>query len=77
MERHNLICSLIGFYIAKKKIQNANDLKIAVDNHLISHNMTPLGSEEGDDQLTQDLLDETIISVLSMGVNREQRRRLS
>jgi len=75
MERDRLICCLVGKYSALDKTIDAQDLRIKIDQHLSQFNMTPLGQEEGDDELMQDLLDETIFSVLaSGGFNRKYRR---
>ena len=74
MERDRLICCLVGKYSALDKTIDANDLRIKIDQHLSQVNMMPLGQEPGDTELMQDLLDETIFSVLSAGVNRKARR---
>jgi len=74
MERDRLICCLVGKYSALDKTIQAEDLRIKIDQHLEQFNMIPLGQEEGDDDLMQDLLDETIFSVLSGGFNRKYRR---
>lgn len=74
MERSRLICCLVGKYSALDNTIKANDLRIKIDQHLEKFNMMPIGQEEGDEELMQDLLDETIFSVLSAGVNRKTRR---
>ena len=74
MERDRLICCLVGKYSALDKTMDANDLRIKVDQHLQQFNMIPLGQESGDEELMQDLLDETIFSCLAKGINRETRR---
>ena len=74
MERDRLICCLVGKYSALDKTINADYLRIKIDQHLSEVNMIPLGQEDGDVELMQDLLDETIFSVLSAGINRKTRR---
>jgi len=74
MERDRLICCLVGKYSALDKTLDAEDLRIKVDQHLQQFNMIPLGQEPGDEELLQDLLDETIFSVMAGGINRNYRR---
>ncbi len=74
MERERFICCLIGKYSALYPNDSADDLRTRVDQHLIECNFTGIGNEEGDVALMQDLLDETIWSVLGQGVNRKMRR---
>lgn len=74
MQRDRLICCLVGKYTALDPSVTANDLRIQIDQHLAECHLTPIGSEEGDTELLQDLLDETMISVLGQGVNRKMRR---
>ena len=74
MERNNLICCLVGWYSAKNPNITADDLRITIDQHLTESQMSTLGTEDGDVQLMQDLLDETIFSVFGRHVNRKQRR---
>lgn len=73
MERDKLICCLVGLYCGQDKHIQVADLKIKIDNHLIACNLVPVTTQE-DADLLQDLLDETIWSVLSKGVNRQMRR---
>lgn len=75
MERDKLICCLVGRFVALEPGISSGDLKIKIDQHLQKCNLTIIGSEEGDVDLLQDLLDETMISVLGAGINRKQRRR--
>jgi len=74
MERDRLICCLVGKYSALDKTIDAQDLRIKVDQHLEHFNMMPLGHEEGDEELMQDLLDETLFACLAKGINRKTRR---
>ena len=75
MQRDRLICCLVGKYSALNKTIDAQDLKTLVDQHLQGCNLLPLGQEKGDEELMQDLLDETIFSILNTGkFNRKTRR---
>lgn len=77
MERERLICCLVGKYSALDNTIDAQDIRIKIDQHLQACNMSTLGMEKGDDELLQDLLDETIFSVLGAGINRKTRRSLT
>lgn len=74
MERDRLICCLVGRFVALEPSISSVDLKIKIDQHLQECNLTSIGTEEGDVELLQDLLDETIFSVLGRGINRKMRR---
>ena len=74
MERDKLICCLVGRFVALQPSISSGDLKIKIDQHLQKCNLTIIGSEEGDVDLLQDLLDETMFSVLGAGINRKTRR---
>ena len=74
MERNYLICCLVGQITTKHPNFSADDLRIAIDQRLTECHLSNLGMEETDNQLLQDLLDETMMSVLLRGVNRKQRR---
>ena len=76
MERDRLICCLVGWYTRDNPSISSTNLKIKLDNHLINSKFTPLGTEPYDVDLLQDLLDETIMSVLGRGFNRKDRRKL-
>lgn len=75
MERDRLICCLVGKIAALDKNITADDLRIRIDQYLQECHFTPLGTETGDTELLQDLLDETMMSVIGLGVNRKMRRR--
>ena len=70
MQRDRVICSLAGRYAALYPDDTAEDLRIRIDQHLVKCQFTGLGSEEGDVELMQDLLDETVIATLGQGINR-------
>lgn len=75
MERSYLICMLVGWFTAKKPDIKADDLRIQIDQSLTDSKLTTLGSEPNDVQLLEELLGETMISVLGKGINRETRRK--
>lgn len=66
---------LIGYEIAKNPGISVKDLKINVDNSLIESKFVPIGSEPNDLQLLDELLGETMMSVMGKGINRESRRK--
>jgi hypothetical protein len=72
VERNNLVCVLIGRFTTIYPNITGEDLRITIDQHLIKCNQLPLSLEENG--LLQSLIDETVISVLGMGVNRKERR---
>lgn len=74
MERNYLICMLIGQNVAANNSINSDDLKIQIDESLAKCCFTPLGTEEGDTQLLDELLGETMMYVIGQGINRKQRR---
>lgn len=76
MERDRLICCLVGKFSALKPNITADDLRIKIDQHLQECNFTSIGTEEGDLELLQDLLDETMMSVMGSGINRKMRREV-
>lgn len=74
LEREKLICMLVGRYTAKNPNIDAVGLRIQIDQHLIECHQPPLGIDDND--LLQELIDETIISVLGQGINRKTRRTI-
>ena len=74
MQRDRLICSLAGWHAGKNPSISAEDLRIKIDNDLISSHFTPLGNEPGDLELIQELLDETVMMILGSQFNRKERR---
>lgn len=63
---------LIGRFTAKNPKIDGQDLRIQIDQHLLTCNLPILGVD--DNELLQQCLDEVIISVLGSGFNRKQRR---
>ena len=74
MERDRLICCLVGKFSALEPNITAEDLRIKIDQHLQECNFTSIGTEDGDLELIQDLLDETMMSIMGAGINRKMRR---
>jgi hypothetical protein len=72
MERNYLICTLIGRFTALDQNISADDLRYKIDEKLLESCMTPIDTK--DVQLLDEVLAETMISVMGRGVNREQRR---
>ena len=77
MQRDRLICCLVGKFTALEPSITADDLRIKIDQHLQECNFTPIGTEDEDLELLQDLLDETMMSVIGSGINRKTRRKHS
>lgn len=73
MERNYLISMLIGKHAALGHL-DSDSLRHQVDLDLLEGKMTPLGQEEGDQTLLDELLAEVMIHVLGRGINRKQRR---
>jgi len=74
IEREKLICCLVGRYSALNPNISGKDLQISIDQHLLKCNMLPLGKDDTD--LLEQLLGETIISILLQGINRKTRRNV-
>lgn len=75
MERSYLICALVGWFSAKHKSLDGNDLKIMIDQRLIESGFTSLGSEKDDDQLLLEMESELLMSLMGAGANRKDRRQ--
>ena len=74
MQRDHLICALVGLH-SKGEIIEINDLKIQIDEHLIECGFTPLGTEDNDTCLLDELSSELMMSLIGRGINRKDRRR--
>jgi len=72
MERNYLICTLIGRFTALNQNISAEDLRYKIDEKLLESCMTPIDTK--DVQLLDEVLAETMISVMGRGINRDQRR---
>ncbi len=75
MERHWLICGLLGWFCAKEQSITSLDLRIKIDQFLENSKFTPLGSEDGDLQLLDEMIAEFTMSVIGRGFNRKDRRK--
>jgi len=75
VERDRLICCLVGKFSALEPNITAEDLRIKIDQHLQECNFTSIGTEDDDLELFDDLLNETMMSVIGSGINRKMRRQ--
>lgn len=74
MERNYLICLLVGQLSASDKSMTADTMRIKIDELLTNACFTPIGTEDGDLQLMEELLGETMMYVMGQGINRKMRR---
>lgn len=74
MERDWYICSLLGYFCAKKPGITSDDLKIEIDQSLADSKFTPLGTEKNDLNLLDEMIGEITMSILGRGFNRKDRR---
>lgn len=74
MERYYLICGLLGWFCAKQPNITSDDLRIKIDQVLSDSKFTPLGTEEGDLQLLDEMVAEFLMSVMGRRFNRKNRR---
>ena len=75
MERHWLICGLLGYFVGEDHHISSKDLSIKIDQMLSESKFTPLGSEKGDLQLLDEMIGEFTMSVIGRGFNRADRRK--
>lgn len=75
MERHWLICGLLGYFVGEDHHISSKDLAIKIDQMLSESKFTPLGSEKGDLQLLDEMIGEFTMSVIRRGFNRKDRRQ--
>lgn len=75
MERHWLICGLLGWFCAKEPNITSLDLRIKIDQFLDDSKFTSLGAEAGDLQLLDEMIAEFTMSVIGRGYNRKDRRK--
>lgn len=76
MERTWLICGMLGYFCEKIPNITSQDLKLKIDNFLLDSKFTPLGTEEGDLQLLDEMISELTMSALGRGFNRSDRRKI-
>ena len=72
MERNYLICTLVGRFTALEPNISAEDLRYKIDEKLLESCLTPIDAD--DVTLLDELLGETMISVMGREINRDQRR---
>ena len=75
MERTWLICAMLGWYCAREKNISSQDLREKIDQFLIDSKFTPLGTEDGDLALLDEMIAELTMSTIGRGFNRHDRRR--
>jgi len=75
MERHWLICGLLGWFCAKEPDITSLDLRIKIDQFLDDSKFTSLGTEDGDLRLLDEMISEFTMSVIGRGYNRKDRRK--
>lgn len=75
MERHHMICGLLGFFVGENINIKSVDLSFKINEMLLASKFTPLGSEEGDLQLLDEMIAEFTMSVIGRGFNRADRRK--
>ncbi len=76
MERTWLICGQLGWYCAKFPNITSEDLRYKIDEFLIESKFTPLGTENGDLVLLDEMLGELTMSAIGRGFNRADRRKI-
>lgn len=75
MERNWIICAQLGYYCAKNPDIASKDLQIKIDQFLIDSKFTPLGTEEGDLALLDEMIAEMTMAGMGRGFNRDDRRK--
>ena len=74
MERNWFICGMLGWFCAKHPNITSQDLRIEIDQWLEESKFTPLGTEDGDLQLLDEMIAEFTMSAIGRGINRKDRR---
>lgn len=75
MERHHLICGLLGYFIGKDQHIRSKDLSDKINEVLEASTFTLLGEEDGDLQLLDEMISEFTMSVIAREFNRADRRK--
>ena len=75
MERTWLICAQLGYCCAKFSRISSEDLRDKIDEFLLESKFTPLGTEDGDLALLDELIGELTMGTIGRGMNRADRRR--
>ena len=76
MERAWLICAQLGWYCAKFPNITSDDLRFKIDEFLIESKFTPLGTEDGDLALLDEMIGELTMAGIGRGFNRHDRRKI-
>jgi len=74
MERHHMICGLVGFFVGENHQITSQNLSYKIDEILIESKFTVLGAEDGDLRLLDEMIAEFTMSVIGRGFNRADRR---
>lgn len=74
MERTWLICVQLGWYCAKFPNITSDDLRYKIDEYLFDSKFTPLGTEDGDLALLDEMIGEITMATIGRGFNRHDRR---
>ena len=75
MERNWLICGMLGWFCAKSPNITSQDLREKIDQFLIDSKFTPLGTEDGDLHLLDEMIGELTMASVGRGFNRADRRK--
>lgn len=76
MERAWLICAQIGWYCAKFPNMTSENLRYKIDEYLFASKFTPLGTEDGDLTLLDEMIGEITMAAIGRGFNRHDRRKI-
>jgi len=76
MQRAWLICAQLGWYCAKHPNITSDDLRYKIDEFLIDSKFTPLGTEDGDLTLLDEMIGEITMATIGRGFNRADRRKI-
>ena len=75
MERNWLICAMLGWFCAKSPNITSEDLRYKIDEFLVDSKFTPLGTEDGDLALLDEMIGELTMAAIGRGFNRADRRK--
>jgi len=75
MERTWFVCGMLGWFCAKEPYITGEDLRIEIDQWLHESKFTPLGTEDGDLQILDEMIAEFTMSAIGRGINRKDRRK--
>jgi hypothetical protein len=66
---------MLGWFCAKEKNITSEGLRDKLDEYLLASKFTPLGTEEGDLQLLDEMIGELTMAGIGRGFNRQDRRK--